>query len=717
MAFRPKTSRSRFQQYRRDLAAHRTEGSRRTAQAHAKNRSGRGKGNRTFTDLLAAFIGMLRGHRKTVAIAMVMLSVSTVLGLIPPYAIKIVIDNVLGANELSLPLAQRITLPDDPRLLLSIIAIAIIAISIAALILGMWSRWQATRITKRLQSGIRKRVFEHAVRLPLHRIQALRSGGVASILREDAGGVAELIFGMLYNPWKAIITLLGALIILAAVDWKLLLGSLILIPIVYVTHRTWIAKIRPMYRDIRATRTDIDSHATEAFGGMRVVRGFGRQQSEANRFTRNNHFMIRQEILAWWWARGIDIAWAVLIPLASAALLWYGGLRVLSGALTIGELVMFLAYLAMLLNPLATLAASATQFQNSLAALDRVLDLMDEPIEMPAQAGAITLDRSQVQGRIEFRGVNFTYPGSNERILNNINLDVAPGEMIALVGPSGSGKTTLCNLLARFYDPNIQHASRGTRTREQEEKSNDSARPKVSATESTGQSLDVRSESSLENGAGAIFLDDMDLREIDVDSYRRLLGIVEQDIFLFDGTIGENIGYGRRDATEEDIIEAARLANAHEFISKMERGYNTLIGERGVRLSGGQRQRLAIARAILADPRILILDEATSSLDTESERLIQKSLAHLMRGRTSFVIAHRLSTITHADRIVVLDGGRIVEEGTHAELMSRSGRYRKMVRLQIAPTRTAREAVRDADDNGEFDDEADDLFADEAIEI
>jgi ATP-binding cassette subfamily B protein/subfamily B ATP-binding cassette protein MsbA len=517
---------------------------------------------------------------------------------------------------------------------------------------SLWSRWQATRMTKRVQVSVRKQVFDHAVRLPLHRVYELKSGGVASILREDAGGVADLIFSMMYNPWRAIIQLLGSLIILAFVDWRLLLGSLALLPTVWLTHRTWIGRIRPIFRDIRSTRQQMDSHATEAFGGMRVVRSFSRQQAEAGTFTRNGHMMARQEVFAWWWMRGIDVAWSVLIPFASALLLYYGGNRVLSDmeklkagliqpkdALTVGDLVMFLTYLAALLGPIAALAGSATALQNSLSGLDRVLDLLGEPLEMPSKPGAIMVNKETAAGRISLRDVSFAYSGSAAPVLHEVNLDVQPGEMIALVGPSGAGKTTLCNLIARFYDPT----------------------------------------------EGAVMLDGVDLREITADSYRRLLGIVEQDTFLFDGTIGENIAYGRRGATLAEIMRAATLANAHEFVAKLPDGYDTLIGERGVKLSGGQRQRLTIARAILADPRILILDEATSNLDTESERLIQGSLQSLMAGRTSFVIAHRLSTIAHADRILVLENGRIVEQGRHDELMQASGRYREMVDLQTSP--------------------------------
>ncbi len=558
------------------------------------------------------------------------------LKLVPPVATKLVIDYVLVSEPVPERWARWWPASLSNVQLLLLIGGSVIGLSLVATLLHLSGRWFATKAVNKVQVHVRRRAFEHAVRLPLHRVYQLKSGGAASLLREDAGGVGDLIFSMLYNPWRAIIQLAGSLFVLVWVDWRLMLCGLLLLPVVYFTHRTWVQRIRPVFRDVRAQRQEIDSHTTEAFGGMRVVRTFNRERSEAGRFVRSNNLLVRQQLFVWWWARLIDLVWDTLIPLASTALLLYGGYRVLEGDLTLGDLTMFLVYLAMLLGPIATLATSATTFQNNLAGMERVLDLLAEPSEAGRTGASSVLTPGQVQGAIEFQSVGFRYPGSEPWVLQDINLQVAAGETVALVGRSGAGKTTLCNLVARFYDPT----------------------------------------------QGTLRLDGRDMRDIDLSSYRRLLGIVEQDVFLFDGSIAENIGYARGGATREQIVAAARVANAEEFIDNLPAGYDTLIGERGVRLSGGQRQRLAIARAVLADPRILVLDEATSNLDSESERLIQQSLRQLMQNRTCFVIAHRLSTITHANRIVVLEQGRILETGTHAELVSRSGRYRHMVELQ-----------------------------------
>lgn len=529
---------------------------------------------------------------------------------------------------------------NSPLRLLAAAVVFVCVISVIKIVIHVWGRWYATKISKHIQLDIRRHVFDHAVRLPLHRIHELRSGGVASVLREDGGSVGELVFGMLYNPWRALVQLLGSFVILAWVDWTLLIGALVLLPTVFVTHRAWINSIRPQFRAIRKQREMIDAGATETFAGMRIVRAFSRQKREAARFSEENNMMARQELYAWWWMRVVEMVWEALIPIASAGLLFYGGWRVINGHMTIGELMMFLVYLLMLLEPLAALATSATQFQNSLSGLDRVLDLLEEPKEMQSTSDSVRARKSEINGSVGFEDVNFTYPGTQSPALSDVNLKITAGQTVALVGPSGAGKTTLCNLVARFYDPTL----------------------------------------------GRVTLDGRDLRDYDVESFRALLGVVEQDVFLFDGTIGQNIAYSRKGATLEEIRSAAEAANAMEFIDRMPLGLNTIIGERGVKLSGGQRQRLAIARAILADPKLLILDEATSNLDTESEQLIQQSLGRLMKGRTSFVIAHRLSTIAGADLIIVVENGRILQTGTHSELMQRGGKYRAMVEQQVKMT-------------------------------
>ncbi|WP_068142137.1 ABC transporter ATP-binding protein [Roseimaritima ulvae] len=633
-------SRMRFRQYRQQVRQRHRDGQPTPPVGHSDRHARKlGPRQRGFWELLRAFWSLVHGHHGTILQAVGLMAIGVSLSLIPPAGTKLAIDCVLTDPPKPLPsLLADLPLPDSPMGLLATIAAVVTVLTILATAVRLSSRWLATKAVNKSQVSIRNHVFEHAIRLPLHDVHGLKSGGVASLIREDAGGVSDLIFSMIYNPARAIIQFVGSLFILMWVDWKLMLGGMALLPAVWFTHRTWIARVRPLFRDIRRQRQHIDSSATETFGGIRVVRTFARARSEAGRFVREGDFMVRQQLFTWWWTRTIEIIWEVLIPLASTGLLLYGGYQIIHNQLTLGDLMMFLVYLTMLLDPLATLAGSAVTFQNNLAGLDRILDVMDQDQELPTNPGAVQLQRSSVRGALQIEKVTFRYPDTETDVLQGINLEIAAGQTVALVGRSGAGKTTLTNLVARFYDPTI----------------------------------------------GTIRLDGRSLRDIELDSYRQLLGMVEQDVFLFDGSIRDNIAYARRGADEAAIQQAARAAAADEFIRRLPKGYETLIGERGVKLSGGQRQRLAIARAILADPKILILDEATSNLDSESEQLIQTSLEHLLQDRTALVIAHRLSTIRGADKIIVLDDGRILEVGTHAELIENGGVYRDMLQLQTS---------------------------------
>lgn len=610
---------------------------------------------RSAWELIKAYLGILAPFRWAVAVALAAVTVSTLIKLIPPAGTKIIVDYVLGEKSLEGVWPASLPMPSDRWQLLIWVTTGMLVISLVDILLGLTGRWFATWTSLRVRLGIRKEAFEQAIRLPLSRVQDLRSGGVASLLREDGGSVGELLFTMLYNPWRAVVQLVGSVVILAWVDYRLLIGAMVMVPAVYLTHRTWDHHIRPRYKDIRKRREEIDAQSTESFGGMRVLRAFHRERSESYRFVNSNNLLGRQEVSIWWWARILEGIWELLIPAATCGLMLYGGWQVLHGMLTVGDLMMFLVYVLMLLQPLAVLAESAGNFQNSLSALDRVLDLLQEPREfeeggkshrlksVPLEKITTTLSPALLRGDLVFDRVSFRYSEQHPWAIQEIDLAIPAGSSVALVGHSGAGKTTLCNLVARFYDPTL----------------------------------------------GTVRLGGVDLREIELDDYRSLLGVVEQDVFLFDGTIAENIAYARRNVSLDEIRIAAKAAYADEFILSLPNGYDTLIGERGVKLSGGQRQRLAIARAVLADPRILILDEATSNLDTMSEQYIQASLKELLKGRTSFIIAHRLSTIRHADLIVVLEHGRILETGTHEELISQGGKYRDMIQRQTATSELA----------------------------
>jgi ATP-binding cassette subfamily B protein/subfamily B ATP-binding cassette protein MsbA len=436
------------------------------------------------------------------------------------------------------------------------------------------------------------------------------------------------------SPSLSIVRLCIAVSVLLTLNWRLAVMAVAVIPGAMLMSFVFARRVRPIYRAVRRDVEAIDGRVGEAFSGIRVVRAFGREVRELLDYLLGRHSVLRKELFAHRRELVLWTSWGLLVTGVNVVILWYGGYLAVTGRASVGDIMAFQWYTFLLLSPVWNIVNSFSEMQRSLAAMERVFEVLGMPSDMPDRPGAIDAPR-QIH-EIRFEGVEFEYtPG--RPVVRDFNVTVPGGSVVALVGRSGAGKTTVTDLVARFHDP----------TR------------------------------------GRILVNGTDIRDFRLHTYRDLLAVVQQDTFLFDGSVRDNIAYGRHHSTDAEVEAAARRANAHEFIVNLPDGYQTVVGERGVKLSGGQQQRLAIARAILAAPQILILDEATSNLDTESEQLIQAAMADLLAGRTTFVIAHRLSTVRRADLILLMDAGRVVERGTHDELMRARGTYHAMVRRQM----------------------------------
>ena len=496
--------------------------------------------------------------------------------------------------------------------------------------------YQLQFIGERVMADLRLRLFEQLQSLSLSFFNERRTGELVSRLTNDVSTVRALVTSDVSTAISQVLTFVGALILIIITNWQLTLFMLALVPLVVIVALLFGRRLRKLsgaVQDQLATATTV---LEEAIGGVRVVQSFTREPYENGRF---GEAIERTFQLA---MQRIRLS-ALFGPLASfmgfaavVSIFWFGGHEVLTGQLTPGQLVMFLILTMTIAGSIGQFGGLWTGLQEALGATKRLFEILDTRPEIADAPDAQPLPR--VDGHIQLDRVSFAYQDNQTvHTLHDISLEVKPGEVLALVGPSGAGKTTLVNLIPRFFDAT----------------------------------------------SGSICVDGTDIRTVQVKSLREQIGLVPQETLLFGGTVRENILYGKLDASEAEMIDAARAANAHDFIGQLPNGYETIVGERGVKLSGGQRQRIAIARAILKDPRILLLDEATSSLDSESEGLVQEALERLMQGRTSIVIAHRLSTVHHADRIAVIDQGRLLELGTHAQLIALDGLYARLYRMQF----------------------------------
>ncbi|MDO4678774.1 MAG: ABC transporter ATP-binding protein [Eubacteriales bacterium] len=550
---------------------------------------------------------------------------------------------VLGAAiTLVIPLLVRYIMDSVGGMSLSEAKIAILKIGlimIGLILVQLGSRFFITyyghMMGAYIEHDMRNEIFSHYQKLSFAFYDNQKVGHLLSRITNDLFDISELLHHGPEDIVISVIKLIGAMIILLNVNWKMSLICLAIVVVMLFYALVYNRRMKHAFKENRARIADINSQIEDSLAGIRVVKSFGNEQREMEKFAKGNDRFVAAKRLSYRYMAGYHSGMDAFTTLITVASLIAGAFFLTDGSLEVTDLVTFLLYINNFTEPVTKLVNFTEQFQNGYSGYDRFLEMMAIAPDIEDAPDAVSIDKAK--GDIEFKEVSFRYEDNNEEVLSHVNLEVKPGDYVALVGTSGAGKTTLCSLIPRFYDVS----------------------------------------------SGEILLDGTDIRRIRLDDLRRQIGIVQQDVYLFAGTIMENIRYGKPDATDEEVIRAAKAANAHEFIMEMPEDYDTDIGQRGVKLSGGQKQRISIARAFLKNPPILIFDEATSALDNESEKVVQESLEKLAKDRTTFVIAHRLSTIRNARRILVLTAEGIAEEGTHEELMEKDGVYAGLIKAGL----------------------------------